>query len=845
MRKNSSIKLFITLLSVLLVAIALTVMAGAKNLVGFGFTGSVEYRYYDDNSLEIKGSGNMGNYEDSGSAPWYDLAHTFTSVIIGEGVTNIDEHAFDSFYNLKTITIPSTVYDIEKGAFDGCTALRSIEVLGNNIHYASIDGVLYSGTTMDTLIHYPAGKTDKSYYVFQFVKHIEDRAFFWTSNLEEITFCDGLVSIGEYAFDSCESLKSVHIPSTVSEIGEGAFSWCYDLESITVGSQNTKYAAINGVLYTKDMETLLLYPAKKAATSFTIPDTVTVIADAAFGCTKNLTKVIFNESLERIGHGAFGASSIISFVPGDNLKEIGGGAFQNCMYLSTIVLPDGIEEIGSGAFYNTAYYSNESNWENKVLYIGKYLVDSKENITSCDIKEGTRLIANATFVMREGLSRVTLPDSLEIIGEGAFSSCGAISIIGLNQGLESLGNYAFANCDQIRQIVIPNSVKSIGDGAFMNSDNLKKATFEGDVPEIIYNNLFENCHADFTIYYYEGKEGWSSPIWRGYASEAITVKVTGVTLDKSEATLTEGETVSLTANVKPENASNKNVIWSSSNTSVATVTGGTVTAVSEGTAVITATTVDGGYTSSCTVTVSAKVGGGDDDNNGGNTGDDNGDNGDNNGGDNGDGGEVNPDLPRVTVSSLKTTAGREIEISISIENNPGIAGYDITLNFDNTILTPISVTCGDVFSGEITSNLDSGADLSKLKFVTAMYSRASNSTVNGAIVTFRFKVKDDASVGVTALTLDCKVTNQKLDDISLNTVNGKVEIIDFIYGDINGDTKVDIKDAVLLAQHLAKWEVSINDSAADVNADGKVDIKDAVLLAQYLAKWDVILGGKY
>ncbi len=825
MRKNSSIRLVITLLLVLLTALALTVFASAKNQVGIGFTGEVMYYYYDDNSLEIRGNGSMGNYEDSGTAPWYDLAHTFTSVIIGEGVTNIDEHAFDSFYNLKTITIPSTVFDIEKNAFNGCTSLQSIEVLGNNIHYASIDGVLYSGTTMDTLIHYPAGKADKSYYVFQFVKHIEDNAFFWASNLEEVTLCDGLISIGDYAFDMCESLKSIHIPSTVSEIGEGAFSWCYDLESITVGAQNTKYTAVNGVLYTKDMETLLLYPAKKAATSFTIPDTVKVIAADAFWCAENLTNVIFNESLETIGHGAFHASSITSFIPGDNLKEIGGGAFQNCMYLSTILLPDGIEKVGASAFYNTYYYSNESNWENNLLYIGKYLVDSKEVITSCDIKEGTRLIADMTFCFRENLSRVTLPDSLKIIGEGAFSSCESLPIIGLNQGLEVIGNFAFAACRQLRQIVIPESVKSIGDGAFMNSDNLKKATFEGDVPENIYNNLFENCNADFTVYYYEGKEGWSSPIWRGYASEAITVKVTGVTLDKSEATLTEGDTLSLSASVAPENASNKNVTWSSSNPAVATVTGGTVTAVSEGTAVITATTVDGGYTSSCTVTVNAQVGGGDD-------------SGDDNGGDD----NFDENSPTVTVSSLKATSGREVEISISIENNPGIAGYEITLNFDNTVLTPVSVANGDVFNGELTSNIHNGEDLSKFTFVTATYAKTTNTEKNGTLVTFKFKVKDDAPIGKTALTLDCKVTNQSLDDVSLNKVNGVIEVIDCIYGDINGDAEVDIKDAVLLAQRLAKWEVTIDEVAADVNVDGVIDIKDAVLLAQYLAKWDVTLG---
>lgn len=82
------------------------------------------------------------------------------------------------------------------------------------------------------------------------------------------------------------------------------------------------------------------------------------------------------------------------------------------------------------------------------------------------------------------------------------------------------------------------------------------------------------------------------------------VAVTGVSLSETSLELLEGETASLTATVKPANASNKAVTWSSSDTSVATVTsGGTVKGVSKGTATVTARTSDGGYTARCSVTV--------------------------------------------------------------------------------------------------------------------------------------------------------------------------------------------------------------------------------------------------
>ena len=101
----------------------------------------------------------------------------------------------------------------------------------------------------------------------------------------------------------------------------------------------------------------------------------------------------------------------------------------------------------------------------------------------------------------------------------------------------------------------------------------------------------------------EGKSGTCA-----VTVKAKAVNVTEVTLDKTELTLTEGETETLTATVKPDNADNKKVKWSSDKTDVATVDGaGRVTAVKAGEAVVTVTTEDGGKTATCKVTVKAKA----------------------------------------------------------------------------------------------------------------------------------------------------------------------------------------------------------------------------------------------
>ena len=83
----------------------------------------------------------------------------------------------------------------------------------------------------------------------------------------------------------------------------------------------------------------------------------------------------------------------------------------------------------------------------------------------------------------------------------------------------------------------------------------------------------------------------------------VPVAITGVSLDKSTSEIIIGGTDTLVATVSPEDAANKNITWESDNTSVATVSGGVITSVSVGTATITVTTQDGGFTDTCDVTV--------------------------------------------------------------------------------------------------------------------------------------------------------------------------------------------------------------------------------------------------
>ena len=96
-------------------------------------------------------------------------------------------------------------------------------------------------------------------------------------------------------------------------------------------------------------------------------------------------------------------------------------------------------------------------------------------------------------------------------------------------------------------------------------------------------------------------------VFVGCSEEPTPTAVTSVTLDSTSMTLIEGESQRLTATVSPSNAENKTVIWISSNSSVASVKDGVVTAIKAGNATITVKTDDGGKTATCEVAVNTKL----------------------------------------------------------------------------------------------------------------------------------------------------------------------------------------------------------------------------------------------
>ncbi len=162
-------------------------------------------------------------------------------------------------------------------------------------------------------------------------------------------------AVGKFTMNTDEYVEVIYIGKDVKYIDETSFFNCKVLKAIEVDEENENYTDVDGVLYTKDMKKLLVYPIMKEnkAASYTIPEGVERIASCAFYKNGNLTEIRFPSTLKEIGDMSFFKCEKISLVTlPDGLEKIGSDAFSYCHGMSPVMyIPDTVEEIDSFAFY--------------------------------------------------------------------------------------------------------------------------------------------------------------------------------------------------------------------------------------------------------------------------------------------------------------------------------------------------------------------------------------------------------------------------------------------------------------------------------------------------------------
>ena len=465
---------------------------------------SSQFEYFESNG-EITITGYTGS----------ELDVVIPDEIGGYPVTAIAEKAFQLNKTVRSFTIGSKIRSIGSCAFARCASLTNIYVDRANPYYQSIDGVLYSGDGK-TLLSYPTAKAYSSYpvasgtetigeYAFfhskvqtvflpDTVSTIGDYAFYYASELSSINFPTALTCIGDSAFFACQSLTAVDIPATITQIGESAWAACTSLPAITVAAENPNYTAVDGVLYTKDMTVLKVYPFAKSGVTFTVPDSVVELEAYAFAYT-GMQSIDGCVNLRAIGDSAFYSCTALKSLPdAPKLETIGERAFYSCKALTSLSFPDSMRSIGEYAFaWCTAVKTFDSG--NGLQETGKYSVYYCTALTTVRLGSGMKTIGEYTFYkcsrlanvdfgtsVREigscafgGCSKITeivLPDSVELVESAAFNSCSTAKTLVLSQNLREIGARAFMGLKGISTLTIPDSVQKIGNSAFNGLSNL-------------------------------------------------------------------------------------------------------------------------------------------------------------------------------------------------------------------------------------------------------------------------------------------------------------------------------------------------------------------------------------
>ncbi len=246
----------------------------------------------------------------------YPLGLTATSFEISEGVKRVEDCAFDHATYFESFKLPTTLETIGKYAFWENSKLTSLDF--SKCKLSDIDEGAFTlcyGLKSVKLSNTPIKIGDLTWY--------ENKAL---TNVD----LGGATYLGDLVFSRCSSLENVVIPASVSYLGCTIFSECSAFKSVTVAPESTYFTAVDNVIFSKDMATIVTYPEVLPATEYTVPASVKTIY---FGCFMDCV-------------------NLISINTGDNTEVIEGSAFSRCSELTTLTFGPKLKDIGNGATLN-------------------------------------------------------------------------------------------------------------------------------------------------------------------------------------------------------------------------------------------------------------------------------------------------------------------------------------------------------------------------------------------------------------------------------------------------------------------------------------------------------------
>ena len=355
------------------------------------------------------------------------------TVEFGPDVEEIGLYAFQNCVNLETMVCSSAVSIIKAGAFKGCSSLKEAD---------------FSECTISTIGY---------------------ESFAGCTSLTSVKLHETLSDIGVRAFEGT-AIKTLELGKNVNSLGKDLFLNNKVFEGFTVVDKNKDYSSIDGVLYNKNGNSLIMFPTGKTGT-FEIPQGVSEIREGAF---KNSAiteiKIPQDSALDTIGNNAFEGSNITSLSLPEAVTVINSETFKNAEKLKAVELGSNVLKIGKSAFEG-AKALTEINLPDTLRDVSAYAFKNTGLVT-VNIGNGVVRIGTEAFADNKSLKEVVLGENLEKLGAGSFMNCVALAKINLPLNVNDFDMTAFKGCKALKKIAVSNDNQNfkVAAGAIYSAD---------------------------------------------------------------------------------------------------------------------------------------------------------------------------------------------------------------------------------------------------------------------------------------------------------------------------------------------------------------------------------------
>ena len=360
---------------------------------------------------------------------------------------------------------------------------------------------------------------------------VDEYAFSWCTNVSNITVSeknayltvkDGVLYTRDMTnlilFPQKSQISVLNIPASVNHIYWYAFEDCRNLTEINVDENNAFYKSCDGVLFDKDMSTLLRFPGGKKG-EYKMPAGVKRLRNDAF-YGSSAERIEIADTVETIGRMAFAKCDAIKEIAiPDSVKIIEYGAFMMCDLLERVRIGKGLETIEDQVFYDcerlfdfTVDPGNEIfKSPDGVLIKADTFVQypmAKAN-RSYNVPEGVKYIEDNAFTFCKTLQSVTIPKGVVKVGRNAFQNCDSlmyVNILGSDEGTV-VENNVFFECRALTTVFFGNGVREIEGNAFCGCRNLKTITLPKSLNKV-EPSAFWDCWKVETVFYGGSRQEW-------------------------------------------------------------------------------------------------------------------------------------------------------------------------------------------------------------------------------------------------------------------------------------------------------------------------------------------------